>query len=83
MSLDALAKLWATGKTLTEIERATGISGGAVAGHIARARKAGDPRSQPTPPKPTPKLRRVKPVDEVVGNRMPPPRRGSYSGSTS
>ena len=72
MSLDLLAKLWADGATLTEIERATGVSRGAVAGHIARARKTGDPRFPPRPVKPEPKLRRV---DEVLRNRMPPPGR--------
>jgi DNA-binding CsgD family transcriptional regulator len=48
MSLnDQLAKLWAAGQTLSEIERSTGISRGVAIGHIYRARKAGDPHFQP------------------------------------
>jgi hypothetical protein len=63
---------------LTEIERATGVTKGVAIGHIFRARKAGDPRFPPRPPKPKPvKARRLKPVDEVVGNRMPPPGAGA------
>jgi hypothetical protein len=71
MSLDALAKLWAGGATLTQIERATGLSRGVAIGRIYRARKAGDPQFQPRPPKPKP-VRKLKPAGEAVGNRQPP-----------
>jgi hypothetical protein len=54
VSLNELAKLWAAGQTLSEIERAIGISRGVAIGHIYRARKAGDPRFQPRPPRPPP-----------------------------
>jgi GcrA cell cycle regulator len=60
MSLDDdLAKLWADGATLSEIERSTGITRGVAIGHIYRARKAGDPRFQPRPPRPPPVKARV------------------------
>jgi hypothetical protein len=63
VSLDDLAKLWAAGQTLSEIERSTGISRGAAIGHIYRARQAGDPRFQPRPPRPPPpKVRKLKPA---------------------
>jgi GcrA cell cycle regulator len=71
---DQLAKLWAAGQTLSEIEQSTGLTRGVAIGHIYRARKAGDPRFQPRPPRsPPPKARKLKPADEVVGNRKPPP----------
>ena len=47
MSFDHLAKLWADGATLTQIEQSTGLTRGAAIGHILRARKAGDPRFPP------------------------------------
>ena len=74
MSLDRLAKLWAAGATLTQIERATGLSRGVAIGRIYRARKAGDPQFQPRPPKPK-QVRKLKPAGEVVGNTraLPPP----------
>jgi hypothetical protein len=72
VSLYDLAKLWAAGATLAQIERATGLTRGVAIGRIHRARKAGDPRFQPRP-KPPVKARRLKPVDEVVGNRRPLP----------
>jgi hypothetical protein len=71
---DQLAKRWAAGETLSEIERSTGIRRGVAIGHIYRARKAGDPRFQPRPPRSPPlKVRKLKPADEVVGNRKPSP----------
>ena len=47
---------------------------GKVIGAVWRARRAGDLRFQPRPPKPkaAPKARTVKPPDEHVGNRKPP-----------
>jgi hypothetical protein len=92
VSLDDLAKLWAAGQTLSQIERSTGISRGVAIGHIYRARKAGDPRFQPGPlaprepkPKPPVKSRVLKPVGEAVATLGHCRRRGaaSYSGSTS
>jgi hypothetical protein len=64
VSLDhQLAKLWTAGQMLSEIERSTGISRGVAIGHIYRARKAGDPRFQPRPPRsPPPKVRKLKPA---------------------
>jgi hypothetical protein len=44
VSLDKLAKLWAAGAMLTQIERSTGVSRGVAIGRIHRACKAGDPR---------------------------------------
>jgi hypothetical protein len=41
MSLDELAKLWASGATLSEIEQATGVTRGVAIGRIHRARKPG------------------------------------------
>jgi hypothetical protein len=71
---DQLARLWAAGQTLGQIERSTGLSRGVAIGHIYRARKAGDPRFQPRPPRSPPlKVRKLKPADEAVGNRRPPP----------
>jgi hypothetical protein len=66
--LDDLAKLWAAGQTLSEIEQATGLTRGVAAGHIYRARKAGDPRFQPRPPRPPP-------VKACVLKSEPPPSR--------
>jgi hypothetical protein len=79
--LDRLARLWAAGATLAQIERSTGMSRGVAIGRIHRARKAGDPRFRPRlkAPKPKPKVRRLKPPGEEVGNRhrvpapAPPP----------
>jgi hypothetical protein len=67
MSLDDLAQLWAGGATLAQIGRATGVSRGVAIGRIHRARKAGDPRFQPRPPRPA---RKLKPVGE---SRPPAP----------
>ena len=47
VSLDDLARLWAAGATLAEIEQSTGVSRGVAIGRIHRARKAGDPRFEP------------------------------------
>jgi hypothetical protein len=40
--IDRIAKLWASGRSLLEIGKALRLSRGIVAGHIHRARKAGD-----------------------------------------
>src|SRR4029077_2304827 len=48
-----------------------GVSRSIVAGRIDRARKAGDPRFAPRPPRPRaepPKVRIIKPAGEAVGN---------------
>ena len=78
--LDRLARRWAQGLTLGQIGEELGLTRGAVVGVIARAREHADDRFRPRPtaprPKPPVKARRLKPVDEVVGNRMPPPGRG-------
>jgi GcrA cell cycle regulator len=42
--IDAIAKLWTQGRSLTEIGLALGLSRGAVAGEINRARLRRDPR---------------------------------------
>ena len=64
---DQLGELWAAGATLSQIEQATGVSRGVAIGRIHRARKGGDPRFQPSPPKPA--TRKLRPVGEEVGNR--------------
>ena len=64
MILDDLAKLWADGATLAEIERATGITKGVAIGLISRAREAGDARFASRPPEPNlkPKTARGSPA---------------------
>ena len=75
--LDRLAERWAAGQSTMQIGARLGLTKGAVIGIVARARKHGDDRFRPrlTPPKPKPKVRRLKPVDKVVGNSraLPPP----------
>ena len=63
---DQLARLWAAGATLAQIEQAIGVSRGVAIGRIHRARKAGDEKFAPRPPKP--KARKLKPIGERVGN---------------
>jgi hypothetical protein len=70
---DQLAKLWAAGQTLSEIEQATGLNRGVVAGRIHRARRHGDPRFQPRPP--PVKACVLKPVDK------PPPPRSRFTSA--
>ena len=73
---DQLAQLWPAGATLTQIERTTGVSRGVAIGRIHRARKAGDKRFAPRPPKPkAPKSRKLKPIGETIGSSraLPPP----------
>ncbi len=62
--------LWAQNKSLSEIEVELGVSRGTIIGKVDRARKAGDERFSPRP-----KVRKLKPVGEEVGNRrrVPPP----------
>jgi hypothetical protein len=71
---DTLAKGWAKGLSARQIGEKLGLSRGAVIGLVNRARTHGDDRfrSRPIAPKPPPKVRKLKPVDEV-GNRKPPP----------
>jgi hypothetical protein len=75
MSLDELTQLWTAGATFADMGLKLSESCGVIAGRIDRARRAGDPRFQPRPPKPNaaPKVRQVKPVGEAVGNARPSP----------
>jgi hypothetical protein len=68
---DQLAELWAAGATFTDMGLKLGESRNTIAGRIDRARKSGDPRFGPRPPKPKaepPKVRIIKPAGEAVGN---------------
>jgi hypothetical protein len=73
---DQLAEMWAAGATFTDIGLKLGESRGVIAGRIDRARRAGDVRFQPRPPKPkaAPKVRQVKPVGNVRSLHPPPSR---------
>jgi GcrA cell cycle regulator len=68
-----IAELWSEGLPLSEIGDRLGVSRGVIAGHISRARKAGDARFAPRPPKP--RARKLKPIGEAVGavRRAPAP----------
>ena len=75
---DKLAKGWAAGLSAGQIGARLGLTKGAVIGLVNRARTHGDDRFRPRladpRPKPKPKVRRLKPVDEAVGNsRALPP----------
>ena len=78
--LDALAELWLQEPQLSmsEIGARLGVSRGVVAGAIDRARRLGDTRLKPRPPKPkaapAPRVRSVKTSHEVIGNAPPPAR---------
>jgi GcrA cell cycle regulator len=55
MKLDTIAKLWLYGRSQREIGLALGMTRGAVAGKISRARLRGDQRFlKPRPAKPPP-----------------------------
>jgi hypothetical protein len=73
--LDRLAERWAAGQSTMQIGGRLGLTKGAVIGIVARARKHGDDRFRPrlAAPKPPAKVRKLKPVDEAVGNRRPLP----------
>ena len=74
--LDRIARAMGARSIAVGDRKALGVSRGKVAGAIDRARKAGDLRIPPRPPK----ARAIKPPDENVGNRRarpappPPPR---------
>jgi hypothetical protein len=74
-ALDEIAGLWPD-LPARLIARQLGVKPRVVSGLVMRARRNGDPRfpHRPNPaPKPPPKVRVAKPVDETVGNRKPPP----------
>ena len=85
MSLDELAQLWAEDRSVSAISAALNTTKGKVIGAVWRARRAGDERFQPRPPKPkvaqerdrslpwAGKTRKLKPIDEHVGNSRPLP----------
>jgi hypothetical protein len=70
---DELAQLWSSGASLAQIGQAMGLSRGVVVGRVHRARLRGDDRfrSRPAAPKP-PRVRKLKPAGEAIGNRTPP-----------
>jgi GcrA cell cycle regulator len=92
MSLDELAQLWAEDRSVSAISEALNVTKGKVIGAVWRARKAGDPRFQPRPPRPkvtqerdrslpwAGKTRKLKPIDEAVGNSRPLPPAPESSG---
>jgi hypothetical protein len=92
MSLDELAQLWAEDRSVSAISEALNITKGKVIGAVWRARKAGDERFQPRPARPkvaqerdrslpwAGKTRKLKPIDEHVGNSRPLPRAAEPSG---
>ena len=49
---DQFAELWAAGETMTDMGLKLGESRGVIAARISRARKDGDARFQPRPPRP-------------------------------
>jgi hypothetical protein len=75
VTLDELAQLWAEDRSVSAISAVLNTTKGKVIGAVWRARKAGDLRFAPRPPRPkaAPKPRRPKPVDEAVGTVRPPP----------
>jgi hypothetical protein len=62
LSLDIIAQLWAAGASFTDMALKLGESRGVIAGRIDRARKSGDPRFTPRPPKPREKPITLKPL---------------------
>ena len=79
MTLDDIVALWADGRSVSAISEALNTTKGKVIGAVWRARRAGDARFAPRPPKP--KVRRVvKPRDEAVGNSRPLPPAAESSG---
>ena len=93
MTLDAIAELWRQRElSLSAIGDRLGLSRGQVVGKIDRARRAGDERFKPRPsrPKVAPgrdgnlpgagKTRKLKPIDEHVGNSRPLPPAPEPSG---
>jgi GcrA cell cycle regulator len=70
---DKLAKGWSAGLSTRQIGEKLGLSRGAIIGLVNRARTHGDDRfrSRPAAPKP-PRVRKLKPAGEAIGNRTPP-----------